>query len=340
MLGVHEMPRDVSQSVGGEAALPSAKARTALSAASTIRIALMSDNALFRSGLRRLFGMHRTFLIVAEMTWPAARDPVRGSSPHVVVVDAQMEGALAVCDELRLSGIRARVILAGANGDDGWAIRALKLGARGVLSKSAPVESLLKAVRVVHQGQVWASKRVIALTIDELVAGSKTSGVTESIIRTQLSPREREVVQLIVRGLSNLEVAAHLRVTEATVKAHLTHIFQKLALRGRGQLAARYHHSFAPPGAEAGSKPLDPRLHPRDVPSSDAARRRATAGAETADVRADSTHGSGRSIARDPRGARSAGRSLVIGDKRRDRVNGPEQPEFPLQTQQQLHELK
>src|SRR5262249_47377853 len=115
MLRVFEMPRGESQSVVGEATLPSAKAGTALSAASTIRLAIMSDNALFRSGWRRLFGMRRTFLIVAEMTWPAARDPVLGSCPHVLVVDAQMEGALAVCDELRYTGIQTRVILAGAN---------------------------------------------------------------------------------------------------------------------------------------------------------------------------------------------------------------------------------
>jgi DNA-binding NarL/FixJ family response regulator len=221
------------------------------SAPSAIRVALVSDSALFRSGLRRLFGTDRSFLITGENTGPPVRELVRRSSPHVVLVDAQMEGALEVCAELRQPGVRPWAILAGANGDEQWAVLALKMGARGILSKNTTVEMLRKAVRVVHQGQVWASSRVIALTLDELSAGSATSRVTESIMRDRLSPRERQVVQLIVRGLSNLEAASRLGITEATVKAHLTHIFQKFALRGRGQLVARYHQGLSLSGHES-----------------------------------------------------------------------------------------
>ena len=66
---------------------------------------------------------------------------------------------------------------------------------------------------------------------------------------------DEEIVRLIATGLSNLEAAGRLRITEATVKAHLTHIFQKLMLRGRGQLAALYHRSFAPVSATNGAHP-------------------------------------------------------------------------------------
>lgn len=205
-----------------------------------IRIAVVSDSGLFRSGLRRILETYRSVALVGEGSAPPARDLVRACAPHVLLVDAQTQGALAVCGEFRKNGARPRVILAGAEGDDGWALLALKSGARGILGKSATVDALLKAVRVVHEGEVWASKRVLTLTVEELA----THGLgprAEPAITSRLSLREQEIVRLIAGGLSNREVANRLAITEATVKAHLTHIFRKLRLRGRGQLTALYH---------------------------------------------------------------------------------------------------
>ncbi len=213
--------------------------------AARVRVALLSDSALFRSGLHRLLGTDPSLHVVAELPAGPVRERLRASAPQILLVDAQTEGALDVCCELRQNGGRPWVILAGAERDDRWAVEALKRGARGILPKSATVEHLLKAVRVVHQGEVWASNRVISLTIGELAARSATPGVGKLAFRERLSPREQEIVLLIVSGLSNLEAAIRLGITEATVKAHLTHIFQKLALRGRSQLAARYHGSLA-----------------------------------------------------------------------------------------------
>jgi two-component system response regulator DegU len=214
----------------------------------SVRVALLGgDSALFQSGLRRLLGSDPSFLVVAELTAPPIRDRLRSSLPHVLLVAAQAEGALEICRELRLNGVRPWVILAGADRDERWAVEALKTGARGILSKNATVESLLKAVRVVHQGEVWASKRVIALTVEELASCSVNPSVGKLAFRERLSGREQEIVQLIVGGLSNLEAANRLGITEATVKANLTRIFQKLGLRGRGQLAARYYGSVVAP---------------------------------------------------------------------------------------------
>lgn len=182
------------------------------------------------------------------------RDLVRACAPHILLVDAQIEDALAVCGELRQNGARPRVILAGAEGDDGWALQALKSGARGILGKSATVETLLKAVRVVHEGEVWASKRVLTLTVEELAARGLSPRQAEPSIKSRLSEREQEIVRLIASGLRNKEVATRLAITEATVKAHLTHIFQKLMLRGRGQLAALYHQNLMPPATKNGAR--------------------------------------------------------------------------------------
>jgi DNA-binding NarL/FixJ family response regulator len=216
-----------------------------------IRIALMSDSALFRSGLRRLLGRDRAFVVSEEITeW---RPRAGKSFSHILLADAQLARSLSVCRELRLIGGRPWVILVGADDDDEqWAVQALKAGVRGILAKNATVQALIKAVRVVHQGQVWASNRVIASAIEELTRPVAAAAAMERPVQDRLSPRERQVAQLIVAGLSNLETGARLGITEATVKAHLTHIFQKLALRGRGQLTARYHASLAEPHRERG----------------------------------------------------------------------------------------
>jgi DNA-binding NarL/FixJ family response regulator len=245
--------RNGQREVGGQGAIaPPASSSPSAIPSPAIRIALLSDSPLFRSGLRRLLGSDRSFVVVAEITAPPVREILRRSVPHILLVDAQLPGALEVCRELRLNWVRPWVILAEADGHERWAVEALKTGVRGVLPKGATVESLLKAIRVVHQGEVWANNRVITLTVAELVARSVAPPVGKQAFHERLSPREQEIVQLVVDGLSNLEAANRLGISEATVKAHLTHVFQKLALRGRAQLAARYHGRLPEPAHAAG----------------------------------------------------------------------------------------
>jgi DNA-binding NarL/FixJ family response regulator len=247
--------RDAARSITRSTASPSAK--TASSAAQTsavIRVAVVSDSALFRSGLRSILGAYPAFSLVGEASALPVRDLVRASTPHILLVDAQIVGALTVCVSLRQNGMRPWVILAGADGDDPWAVHALKAGARGILAKSATVENLIKAVRLVHQGEVWASHRVLTSAVEELANLCVDAVPADPAIKGRLSRREQDIAQLIASGLSNQEVANRLNITEATVKAHLTHIFQKLMLRGRGQLAALYHRSLSPPPANNGSR--------------------------------------------------------------------------------------
>src|ERR1700730_5113216 len=243
--------RDGQRTVGGQRNVSSREVTSSMISSKTIRVALLSDSALFRSGLRRLLSSDRSLLVVGEITAPPIREILRNSVPQILLVDAQTRGALEICRELRLNGVRPWVILAGADGHEGWAVDALKTGVRGILPKSASVENLLKAVRVVHHGEVWASNRVIALTVAELAARSVNPRAGKLAFGERLSAREQEIVHLVVDGLSNLEAATRLGIREATVKAHLTHIFQKLALRGRAQLAARYHGRLSAPSGRA-----------------------------------------------------------------------------------------
>ena len=114
-----------------------ASAKTVSSSApssAAIRVALVSDSALFRSGLRSILGAYPAFALVGETSALPVRELLRASSPHILLVDAQIVGALTVCASLRQSGMRPWVILAGADGDDAWAVHALKSGARGILA--------------------------------------------------------------------------------------------------------------------------------------------------------------------------------------------------------------
>ena len=246
--------RDARSTTKASASTAAKSPPTAPLASSRIRVALVSESALFRSGLRSILEAYPAVALVGEASALPVRELVRASHPHILLVDAQIVGALTVCAGFRQSGMRPWVILAGADGGDTWAVHALKSGARGLLAKNASVETLIKAVRVVHQGEVWASHRALTLAVEELALRSVNTLPPDPAIRGRLSQREQDIARLIASGLSNQEVANRLHITEATVKAHLTHIFQKLTLRGRGQLAALYYRSLSLPSAGQGSK--------------------------------------------------------------------------------------
>jgi DNA-binding NarL/FixJ family response regulator len=145
-----------------------------------------------------------------------------------------------------------------ATPDDANFVReALCAGARGVLAKSARVKDLVKAVRIVYEGQIWAPRQVLSNWLEELL------GVTafHATLDQRLSWREREICQCAATGLANKEVADRLTISEATVKAHLTHIFRKLGIRRRSQLAAAYYGMISLRLNEGGS-PWPAARHP------------------------------------------------------------------------------
>jgi DNA-binding NarL/FixJ family response regulator len=119
-------------------------------------------------------------------------------------------------------------------------------GARGILTTSARPADLVKALRMVHQGEIWARRQVMAAWIEHLARDYRDRSDGESLLAGRLSDREREVFRLAATGLGNKELAERLAISQATVKVHLTHIFQKLGLRGRAELAAAYHGLASP----------------------------------------------------------------------------------------------
>jgi DNA-binding NarL/FixJ family response regulator len=222
----------------------------------SIRIAILSDDRLLGEGLQRIIAGEPSFVVVGEGDRAVFGRPLRAARPQVVLVDSRMEGALALCAELRREGAPAVIFMAG-QGDDAWVMSALEAGARGILAKSARADDLVKALRVVSEGQVWAPRHVMAGWMEHRATASAAVRAGEPILKQRLSDRERQVFRHAAMGLSNKELAKRLAISQATVKAHLTSIFQKLGLRGRAELAAAYH-GMLPPAPPAPFTPQGP----------------------------------------------------------------------------------
>ena len=215
-----------------------------------IRVALVSDSRLLCEGLRRILAADSSLVIVGEAGFAAAREVVDTTSPHILLADDRSDGGLALYRGMRRDGARPWMILVRAAADEDWAVRALEAGARGILLETASAEDLIKAIRVVHEGQIWASKIVMARIVEAFASRAGAIHTTERLLAQRLSRREHEIVRHTARGLNNQEVAAQLGISEATVKAHLTHIFGKLRVRDRAQLTALYHRSLSPSSTE------------------------------------------------------------------------------------------
>jgi DNA-binding NarL/FixJ family response regulator len=211
-----------------------------------IRVAIVSDSRLLCEGLRCILAADSSLVIVGEAGFAAAREVFGTTSPHILLADVRGDVGLAPYRGMRRDGARPWIILVRAVADEDGAVRALEAGARGILFETASAEDLIKAIRVVHEGQIWASKTVMARIVEAFASRAGAIHTTESLLAQRLSRREHEIVRHTARGLNNQEVAAQLGISEATVKAHLTHIFVKLRVRDRAQLTALYHRSLSP----------------------------------------------------------------------------------------------
>jgi DNA-binding NarL/FixJ family response regulator len=132
---------------------------------------------------------------------------------------------------------------------DEYVFGALRAGAAGFLLKDAPREKLIEAIRVVHTGDALLSPSVTRRLVEEFAAGAGPVGPPPPVL-DELSPREREVLALVARGLSNREIGERLVITDATVKSHFGHILLKLGLRDRVQVVVfAYEHGIVTAGS-------------------------------------------------------------------------------------------
>jgi len=214
-----------------------------------VRIAVLSDDRLLCEELLRIVGAEASLQVVGHDEEAVLRPPLRAAQPDVLLVDSRMRKALGLCAVLKRDEKPAVVFFMATRDDDEWAREALEAGARGILAKDARAEEMVKALRLVHEGQIWARRHVMAACMERLAAVSSAQRAGNAVLNLRLTGREREVLRLAAAGLSNKELADRLAISQGTVKTHLTRIFDKLGLRGRTELAAAFH-GIIPPAPE------------------------------------------------------------------------------------------
>jgi len=205
-----------------------------------MRIAIVEDHTLAREGLRMLIESQADMEIAAEAgTVEEALAAVRGGEkPDVVLLDLDLGGINIVerIPEILEASEDTRVLVLTGIRDPELHLRALRLGALGLVLKDQAGQTVLKAIRKVHAGEAWIDRSMTAnLLVDVSTAEAKRAREAAKI--ATLSHREREIVAVLCEGLSNRQIAEKLFISESTVRNHMTSILSKLELLDRFELA-------------------------------------------------------------------------------------------------------
>jgi DNA-binding NarL/FixJ family response regulator len=201
------------------------------------RVLVVDDDHLMRAGLVELLGADPTIEIVGQAA--TGREAVERASrlaADVVLMDVRMPDldGIAATRELSRTAPAARVLILTTFEQDDYIFGALRAGASGFLLKRARPEELIAAVHTVAAGDALLAPSVTRRVIDRM-AQQPTPELTGQARLAELTPREREVLAFIARGLSNREIAAALVVEESTIRTHVKRVLMKLGLRDRVQ---------------------------------------------------------------------------------------------------------
>ena len=199
-----------------------------------IRVLVADDHAVVRQGLRTFLELQEDIEVVADAAdGRAALAAVAEHQPDVVLMDLVMPGLDGIEAIRRITGERplTRVIALTSFLDDDKVFPAVRAGAAGYVLKDVEPPELVQAIRTVHAGEALLHPAVAARLMDEVAAAGGRD------TPENLTPREREVVELIARGLSNKRIALELGIAEKTVKTHVSNILSKLGLTDRTQVA-------------------------------------------------------------------------------------------------------
>lgn len=209
----------------------------------SIRILVADDHAIFRDGLRKLLeGSDDTQIVGEASNGVECTKMLPKLKPDILLLDLRMpeKDGLAVLEEVNFESLPTRVIVLTAAEDDRDVVRAMRLGARGVVLKQSASDLLLKSIHKVYDGEIWLDNRMTAEVIDAFKKSAE-AGIRRE--KPLLSDREKEIVQLVAQGFRNREIGEKLFISEQTVKNHLHNIFDKLGVSDRLELALyAIHH--------------------------------------------------------------------------------------------------
>lgn len=189
-----------------------------------MRLIIADDHALFRQGLKSLLSLQPDTQVVAEIeSSDDVAQVVSAMGCDVLLLDLQMDRWMM--EDIPQLKLLTDVIVLTASESAENGVRALRLGAKGLVQKRFAIETLMMALRSVADGLVWMPPTVQT----EFARQESSTG-------KELTPRECEIVRYVASGMRNIEVGERLSITESTVKTHLNNIFQKLGVRDRLEL--------------------------------------------------------------------------------------------------------
>ncbi|HEY3479029.1 MAG TPA: response regulator transcription factor [Streptomyces sp.] len=216
-----------------------------------VRVALADDQPLVRAGLRVLIADTPDLEVVGEAgTGAQAVQLVRDVRPDVVVMDIRMPGmdGIEATRMITAGPGETRVLVLTTFDDDDYVYAALRAGASGFLVKDMALEDILAGIRVVAAGDALIAPSVTRRLIEEFAGRPEPEPVTPRRTADGVTEREREVLTLVGRGMSNAEIAAELSISVATAKAHVARLFTKLDARDRVHLVIiAYETGLVPP---------------------------------------------------------------------------------------------
>jgi DNA-binding NarL/FixJ family response regulator len=219
-------------------------------------VLIADDQALVRVGLRKILEAEPETTVVGEAgDGEDAVTQARRLHPDVVLMDIRMPVLDGIEATRRIVGDRAatRVLMLTTFGLDTYVYDALRAGASGFMLKDAPPEEIAAAVRIVASGEALLAPAITRAVIEEFAKQSPVPPSTPPRAVEELTAREREILDLLVRGLSNPEICQRLVISEATAKTHVAHILQKLHLRDRVQAVIyAYETGLVAPGSPHG----------------------------------------------------------------------------------------
>jgi DNA-binding NarL/FixJ family response regulator len=212
-----------------------------------IKVLLADDQALVRAGFRVLLEAEQGFEVIGEAADGAeAVALTRQRRPDIVVMDIRMPGTDGLAATAQITADPAlgavKVLVLTTFDLDEYVYDALRAGASGFLLKDTEPADLLRALRVIADGQALLAPTITRRLIAEFVARPQRPGPGRAVL-TELTDREREVLGLVAGGLSNDEIAAHLVISPATARTHVSRIMTKLHARDRAQLVVTAYES-------------------------------------------------------------------------------------------------
>ena len=206
-----------------------------------IRIVIADDHPIFRDGLRRLLESESDMKVVGEAC--DGREAVKLATeikPDILLLDLAMphHTGLDALRDLNTSGTGAvRIILLTAAVEKKQMVEALQLGARGVVLKDSATQLLLKSIHAVMAGEYWVGRDSVSNLVQYLRNLMQSTNEETKQKKFGLTPRELEIVSAVVAGYANREIAEYFKISEDTVKHHLSNIFDKLGVSTRLELA-------------------------------------------------------------------------------------------------------